>query len=69
MNSGWILKRSHISAYAIISKRLKSTEKAITHHHCLIKLMQRGFNKGNVGDAGILQKQGQSLQPVALSYL
>ena len=36
---------------------LKSIGKAITHYHCLMKPMQLGFNNGNTGVAGILQKQ------------
>ena len=36
---------------------LKSIGKAINHYHCLMKPMQLGFNNGNTGVAGILQKQ------------
>ena len=45
--------------YAIAFKCLKETGKAITRHRCLMKPMQRRFDKGNARIAGVPQKQGQ----------
>ena len=48
-----VQKNAHPQPFPMLKKHWK----AITLHHCLMKPMQRGFNNGNTGVAGILQKQ------------
>ena len=53
----WSFHQGQKNAHPQPFPMLKKHWKAVTHHHCLMKPMQRGFNNGNTGVAGILQKQ------------